>query len=103
MLIAVYGDAPRASVVARALRVPDEGVSHIQRTRQRGASAAVTFAAVRESGPPPVATRTAGWTVREPLMQGKALRHHIDRSAEEREMDEFMPVSGTSTFSHRTW
>lgn len=94
VLIAVYGDAPRVSTAARALRVPDEGVSHTQRTRQRGAYAAVAFAAARDSDPPSVAARTAGWTVREPLMQGKALRHHIDRSAEEREMDEFMPVSG---------
>ena len=84
----------RLLVATRTKVVQGESVSHTQWTRQRGAYAAVAFAAARDSRPPSVAARTAGWTVREPLMQGKALRHHIDRSAEEREMDEFMPVSG---------
>lgn len=93
-LLAVFGDAERNSRVAAALRVPDLTLSHTQKTRQRGAYATSCFAAARDDVPPPVEDRTSGWTVKQPLMDGLALRHYIDRSAEERQMDEFMPVSG---------
>lgn len=93
-LVAVFGDAERSALVAAALRVPDLTLSHTQKTRQRGAYSTSCFAAVRGDNPPPVEDRTSGWTVKQPLMDGLALRHYIDRSAAERQMDEFMPVTG---------
>lgn len=93
-LLAVFGDTERNSLIAAALRVPDLTLTHVQKTRQREAYATSCFAAVRNGDAPPVEDRTSGWTVKQPLMDGLALRHHIDRSAEERQMDEFMPVSG---------
>jgi len=93
-LVAVFGDSERSSLIAAALRVPDPTLSHTQKTRQRGAYATSCYAAARDDVPPLVEDRTSGWTVKQPLMDGLALRHYIDRSAEERQMDEFMPVSG---------
>lgn len=93
-LIAVFGKPDRSSLLAAALRIPDLTLSHTQRTRQRGAYATSCFAAARDGVPRPVGDRVSGWTVKQPLMDGFALRHYIDRSAEERQLDEFMPVSG---------
>jgi len=93
-LLAIYGDKSRNMLLARSLHVPDSTLPHIQRTRQRAAYATAFYASYRGSVVPSVAQRTFGWTVKSPLLEGKALRHHIDRSPEEREMDEFMPVSG---------
>lgn len=93
-LVAVFGGTERNLLVAAALRVPDLTLSHTQKTRQRGAYSTSCFAAARDDNPPPVEDRTSGWTVKQLLMDGLALRHHIDRSAAERQMDEFMPVTG---------
>lgn len=93
-LVAVFGDGERSSLIAAALRAPDLTLSHTQRNRQRGAYATSCFAAARDGVPLPVEHRVSGWTVKRPLMDGFALRHYIDRSEEERQMDEFMPVSG---------
>lgn len=93
-LVAVFGEPDRSALLAAALRVPDLTLSHTQKTRQRGAYATSCFAAARDDVPPPVEERVSGWTVKQPLMDGFALRHYIDRSAEERQLDEFMPVSG---------
>lgn len=93
-LIAVFGQPDRSALLAEALRIPDLELSHTQRTRQRGAYATSCFAAARDGIPQPVEDRVSGWTVKQPLMDGFALRHYVDRSAEERQLDDFMPVSG---------
>ncbi|OIH98187.1 hypothetical protein [Curtobacterium sp. MCBA15_001] len=93
-LVAVFGGPERSALLAASLRVPDPTLPHTQRTRQRGAYATSCFAAARDDVPPPVEDRVSGWSVRQPLLDGLALRHYIDRSAAEREVDEFMPVSG---------
>lgn len=93
-LIAVFAGPERSRTLAEALRLPDQNLSHLQRGCQREAYATGVYASSRGVTPPPVADRTHGWVVKQPLMDGFGLRHHIDRSPEERQMDEFMPVSG---------
>lgn len=94
VLLAVFGDADRNALLAEALRTPDPSLSHTQGTRQRGAYATACLASSRTGSTPSIEERTRGWTVKPPLMEGLALRRYLDRSAEERQMDEFMPVSG---------
>lgn len=93
-LIAVFAGRERSRTLAEALRVPDQDLSHVQRGCQREAYATGCCASARGATPPPVEDRTLGWAVKQPLMDGLGLRHHIDRSPEERQLDEFMPVSG---------
>jgi hypothetical protein len=91
-MLAAHDCSERLTDLAELLHVPDETAPRHALLRQRGAYAVGRHRSAAARGVhAPIDAWSASWSAGEPLRNGEALRHHLDRSDEERELDEFTP------------
>lgn len=94
VVLAVYAEFDRLRALAEVLGSPDDQFDHLQLVDQRSAFATALYPNLVRGIDDPASALLSKWSVKTSLMQGLGLRGYVDRSDDERDMDEFMPVSG---------